>query len=663
MSSSINAPMSPPSPAPEPPKNVAPSKSRWWMWLLVPFSLVGGCTTCSTGCLVYAASKASSSVDEKPALPSEMILVADLRVDYPEMGASDPFTESRGGSPSLLDVIQAIDAASTDPRVKVLLVRADEVAAPLASVQELRAAILRFNEQGKATGKKSIAFADTFGEGVSGTKAYYLASACQEIWVQPSGDVGLAGLAAEVPFVRGFFEQIGVEPQFAQRKEYKNAVNTFTEKDWTPGHKEAMEALLASYLLQISEGIAKERKIDVEAVKTVIREGPYSSEEALNKKLIDKRGYRDELLAALQKDLGSDVSRIRLGSYIDDITEQKDGLSALEESMSSELTETDNTQPKEPGIALVYATGDVVRGSSKRDAFGFGGDPQMAADDVSLSIREATKDDSIKAIVLRVDSPGGSYVAADTIWREVKWAKEQGKKIIVSMGDVAASGGYFVAMPADTIFASPATITGSIGVYTGKMSMAGLFEKIGVRMGTVATSPNGLANSGTQPWTVEDRAKVDASLDRIYSDFVGKAAQGRNMSFDALEPLARGRIWSGLDAKEKKLVDELGGLVDAVAYAKKSVQLGEDAPVRIFPKVRPWWEEIVKSFEDESSEEEETTRMQQAGDEVFWGAEAGAGVKNQQAASWFHILWNLWQQAQAPAASSKQITAEIPNIQ
>ncbi|MGH7960196.1 MAG: S49 family peptidase, partial [Candidatus Binatia bacterium] len=358
------------------------------------------------------------------------------------------------------DVVAALVQASQDKRVVALVARVDAADMGLAQVQEIRDAILAF----RSTGKLAIAHAETFGEFGPGNSAYYLATAFDEIYLQPSGDVGLTGLIAESPFVRGTLEKLGVTPRFDHRGEYKNAMNMFTEYQYTAPHREAVQTIMESLFKQIVQGIATTRKLPEEKVRELVDRGPFLGQQAVEAKLVDGLAYWDQITANVKEKAGKDAQRLSLLKY---------------------LRRAGRPYAEGTTIALIYGVGSVHRGKSEYDPL-FGGS-SMGSDTVAAALRAAIKDEQVKAILFRIDSPGGSYVASDTIWRETIRAKEAGKPVIVSMSDVAGSGGYFVAMSADKIVAQPATITGSIGVFAGKMLTNGLWNKIGLSWDEIHT--------------------------------------------------------------------------------------------------------------------------------------------------------------------------------
>ena len=498
-----------------------------------------------------------------------LILELDLTEGIIEERPADPLSAVVLARRRLLlaDVLDGLRRARGDQRVKALVAKVGGRAIGLAMVQELRAAITEFREAGKLT----VAWAETFGEFSAGNVPYYLATAFDTICLQPSGDLGLTGIAVERRFYRGTLDRLGVEFQVGKRHEYKNAADQFTERSFTGPAREATERLTASITEQITEAIAARRQIAADEARALIDRGPFLSAQALDAGLVDVLGYRDEVFADVKKQAGPDavlqyVSRYRRSHTL---AERARKLPA----------------PRQESVALIYATGPIRRGRSAHGPLPGGGG--MGSDTIAAALRAAAGDDRARAIVLRVNSPGGSYVASDTIWREVVRARETGKQVVVSMGDVAASGGYFISMAADAIVAQPGTVTGSIGVLSGKPVLADLLGRAGVTTDSVAEGAHSAMFTTSRPFSEDEWALVNSWLDHIYADFTGKVAAGRGMSGDRVHELARGRVWTGADALANGLVDELGGLDRAVGLARTRAGLPPDAPVRIYPKVRP----------------------------------------------------------------------------
>ncbi len=457
------------------------------------------------------------------------------------------------------DVVEALQKASKDDRVKGLVARVGQSGVRLAQVQEVRDAIIAF----RATGKPAIAYAETFGEAAPGNSSYYLATAFDTIYLQPSGDVGLTGLIFEQPFVRGTLDKLGIVPRIDGRKEYKSYRYMFTERRYLPPHREEIMQVMGSQFSQIVKGISASRRLAEEQVRSLINEGPFLGQQAVDAKLIDGLGYRDEAYDRIKEKAGAKAEFLSLTEY---------------------RKRAGSPYKKGTTIALIYGVGGIMRGKSGYEPAT--GEIIMGSDTIASAIRAAVEDKDVKAILFRVDSPGGSYVASDTIWRELINAKKAGKPVIASMGGTAASGGYFIAMAADKIVAQPGTITGSIGVFGGKLITTGFWNKLGVTWDEVHTSRNANAWTQTSDFTPEQRARFSQWLDRVYDDFTTKVATSRKLSKEEVEKIAKGRIWTGEDAKRLGLVDELGGFPAALQLVRTAAKLRENAPVRlkIFPE-------------------------------------------------------------------------------
>jgi protease IV len=500
-----------------------------------------------------------------------------------ELDLTDGLSEDRPAGPVaavlarrrllLDDVLDGLRRARGDHRVKALIAKVGGRNIGLATVQELRDAIEEFRGAGKAT----VAWAESFGEFSAGNVPYYLATAFDTIYLQPSGDLGLTGIAVERRFYRGTLDRLGVEFQVGKRHEYKNAADQFTERGFTGPAREATERMTASVIEQLTGAIASRRGIGPGQARELIDRGPFLSAQALEAGLVDALGYRDEAFASVRKQAGPDailqyVSRYQRSHAL---AERARKLPARARMLPA---------PRQESVALIYATGPIRRGRSGHGPLSGGA---MGSDTIAAALRSAINDDAARAIVLRVNSPGGSYVASDTIWREVVRARAAGKPVVVSMGDVAASGGYFISMAADAIVAQPGTITGSIGVLSGKPVLGELLGRAGISTDSVAEGTHSAMFSTTHPFSEDEWELVNAWLDHIYADFTGKVAAGRGMSADRVHELARGRVWTGADALANGLVDELGGLDRAAALARTRAGLPPGAPLRAYPRIRP----------------------------------------------------------------------------
>ncbi|HKD88910.1 MAG TPA: signal peptide peptidase SppA [Streptosporangiaceae bacterium] len=500
-----------------------------------------------------------------------LILELDLTDGITETRPADPVMAvlNRNRAP-LPDVIDALRRARDDNRVAVLVARLGGKSIGLAAVQELRHAITELT----AAGKTTIAWAESFGEFSASNVQYYLATAFEKIWLQPSGDLGLTGIAIERVFLRGVLDKLGAQFEVAKRHEYKSAAEQFTETAFSPAAREETERMTESVTEQLVQAIAERRGLARAKVSELIDAGPFLAARAQAENLVDQLGYRDEVYAEARKLAGPEAVVLYLGRYHRG--------KILAELAKRAITKAPSTP--EPGVAMIYATGPIRRGRSSRGLISGG---SMGSDTVAGAIRAAARDEHSRAIVLRVNSPGGSYVASDTIWREVVRARAGGKPVVVSMGDVAASGGYFISMAADEIVAQPGTITGSIGVLTGKPVLGDAFGRAGATSDLISQGAHAAMFSQLHPFSPDEWALVNEWLDHIYADFTSKVATGRGMTQEQVHQVAKGRVWTGADAVANGLVDELGGVDKATAIAQRRAGLSATAPVRIFPRARP----------------------------------------------------------------------------
>ena len=492
-------------------------------------------------------------------VPKRLILEADFEQGMIEYVPEDSYARFLLSKRlRVRDVVEALQKASGDGRVKGLVARVGQSKMTLAQVQEVRDAVISF----RATGKPALCYAETFGEAGPGNSSYYLATAFDAVYLQPSGDVGLTGFMFEQPFFRGTLDKLGIIPRIDGRKEYKSFRYQFTERKYLPPHREAVTRVMESQFGQMVRGIAEARKLSEEQVRLLIDDGPFIGQDAVDAKLVDGLAYRDEVYDRIKEKAGAKTEFLAIGEY---------------------RKRTGGLNEKGTTVALIYGVGGIERGKSGYNPAT--GEIIMGSDTLAAAFRQAVEDKDVKAILFRIDSPGGSVVASDTIWRETVNAQKAGKPVIVSMGSTAASGGYFVAMAADKIVAQPATVTGSIGVFGGKVITTGFWNKLGVTWDEVHTSKNADAWSMTRDFTPRQQARFEEWLDRIYADFTSKVGRGRNLSVEAVEKIAKGRIWTGEDAKRLGLVDELGGFPEALRLVRKAVKLPENSPVRL--KVYP----------------------------------------------------------------------------
>ncbi len=500
----------------------------------------------------------SDSMKPKPA----QILSFDMRGALPDQGMGETlFAESTG----VVDIARVLDAAKSDDRVKGLFIRADRFGLTPASAEELRDAILNF----KSSGKFVVAHAQGF-ESPS-LFPYMTVAGVDELWMQDTTGFAVAGIHSETEFFGGVMEKIDAQPQFEQFYEYKNAVNTYTQSGFTDAHRESTTSFLTSLYDSAIAHIAEDREMSVAAVTQFLNASPHSAEAALEAGLVDKMGFIEEAKKYVKKKAGDKNAVL--------------------------LDVSDYTIPSNfgaPTIAYIGGQGAVVNGSSSNGG-PFGGALSMGSDTLAKAFDDATKDKNVKAIVFRVSSPGGSPSASDQILAAAERAQEAGKPVIISMGQYAASGGYYVSATADKIVALPTTITGSIGVYGGKLALEDSFAKVGYNIEAITVGGEYAgAFSADTPFSESQREGFRGQLTDIYNDFITRVVEGRGLSQDAVKEIAKGRVWTGEQAKERGLVDELGGFLKAVEVAKEMADIEADTKVRLkrFPSVPTAGEQI-----------------------------------------------------------------------
>jgi protease IV len=508
-----------------------------------------------------------------------LILELDLTDGIAEGPPADPLSALLTMRRTRLqDVLGGLRRAAADDRVRALVVKVGGSRIGLAVVQELRAAIGDFRQSGKL----AVAWSESFGEFVHGNVPYYLATGFDRIYLLPSGTLGLTGVAVEQVFLGGALEKLGIEFQGAKRFEYKSAPDQLTESGFTGPAREASARLAESVTEQLAGAVAAGRGLTVERVTDLLRRGPFLASQALAEGLVDGLLYRDEVYEQLRREVGAPATLLYLQRY-----QRSASIGDLPRRLGN------GVQGIAPGrhdrfVATIYAHGTIRQGRSGRGGPGGGGG--MGSDTVAAALRAAAADEGARAVVLRVNSPGGSYTASDVIWREVVKLRAAGKPVVVSMGDVAASGGYFIAAPADVIVTQPGTITGSIGVFMGKPVLRELFGRVGLSADVIADGPGAdgaTMFSTSRPFSDAEWERVNEWLDAIYADFTEKVAAGRRLSADRVHELARGRVWTGADAIANGLADEAGGLREAIAIARKRAGLPSDAPVRVYPRLGP----------------------------------------------------------------------------
>jgi protease-4 len=515
-------------------------------------------------------------VSRGPSVPSSATLVLRPGGDLPETEPDDVVGQVfRRDANTVRGFVDALRKARRDPRVRTVLLMPSSLDLPYwAKVQELRDAVMEFRRSGKTV----IAFLE-----YGGDREYYLASAADRVYLLPTSPLDLTGVASYEIFLRGTFDKLGAYPDYLHIGDYKTAPNQLTEKGLTPAHREMAESLNRDMYEQLINGIAQGRKKTDEEVRALLDEGPFVAEDALKAGLVDDLAYEDQLDDRVPE-LSDDSARRIEGAEYQRISPESIGV-----------------RPRSR-IALLYAVGTIVSGRSGFDATS---GSVVGSDTMVEQIRKIRDDDSIKAIVLRIDSPGGSSVASDVIWRELTITREQqpSRPLVTSMSDLAASGGYYIAIPADVIVAQPATLTGSIGIYSGKIAIGGVLNKIGVTGESISSGANADIYSPFAPFTPGQRAKIQTFMEGFYDNFVTKVAQSRKASPEEIREVAQGRVWTGRQALEHGLVDSLGGLDTAVAIAKEraNIPADEDVQLVIYPERRGLFDALSEQFGGSSS--------------------------------------------------------------
>ncbi|MFY0400745.1 signal peptide peptidase SppA [Brevundimonas naejangsanensis] len=525
--------------------------------------------------LIFFAMAAGAS---KPSTPAHTVLELDLRSGLTDQTPTNPFAAFSGPSLSVVQVVDVLAQAAADDNVKVLLLRAPEAGMTPASADEVRQAIARF----RASGKTVIAHSQGFMPVGAVMSSYMVASSADQLWLQNTANFQAVGLAADSVFLGRAFQKYGVKADFEQRYEYKNAVNEYTQSDFTAPHREAMLAWMGSIYDSAVANVARDRKTTPEALKAVIEAGPYSADQALSLKLVDKIGQVEEAEAAAKEKAGKNAKIVKFGEYA---------------SMKGART-TSGSGSGKSAIAIVGGEGAIMTGRGSNDS-PFGGGTSIRSDDTAKAIYQAIEDKDVKAIVFRVSSPGGSPEASEQVLAAVRAAKAAGKPVVVSMGAYAASGGYWISSEADWIVAQPSTLTGSIGVFGGKFVLADALGRFGVDMrGLSVGGDYADAFSPVQGFDQGQRAAFAASMDRIYEEFVARVAKGRKLPVERVREIAKGRVWTGAQAHGLGLVDQLGGLEEAVAKARELAKIPAAESVRFkrFPQPQSPWEAIATAF-------------------------------------------------------------------
>jgi protease-4 len=505
----------------------------------------------------------------EPAVASNSVLVLRVGGALNEIAPSDVFGYLRGArTPTVRSVVDTLRKAKVDSRIRAVLLKPTGFESPFwGKVQEIRDAVIDFRKSGKPV----YAYLE-FG----GDREYYLATAADKVFLMPSASLDVEGVATYELFLRGTLDKIGAYPDLHHIGDYKTAINTFTEKGYTPAHKEMDEAMNRDLYDQIVRDIADARKKTEADLRKAIDDGPFLPEDALRAGLVDDVQYEDQVDDKLRA--GEPPRRIDSDDY-------------------SRISLTSVGLNRGPRVAVIYAAGEITSGKGGYDPVN---GPVVGSDTLIESIRQARHDSSVRAIVLRVDSPGGSSIASDAIWRELMIAKGEraDRPLVVSMSDLAASGGYYIALPAHVIVAEPSTLTGSIGIFGGKVVTGGVYEKLGARIDSTSIGRNAEINSPARKYNPEELKKLQEQLQAFYDQFVEKVADSRHSTPEKIDQIAQGRVWTGRQAKENGLVDQLGGLDAAIAVAKQRAKIAPTTDVEIvtFPPRKTFYELLSDQF-------------------------------------------------------------------
>lgn len=512
----------------------------------------------------------------RPSVPDNSVLVLNVSGELPDYVPEDKFSKALGigQTQSFTSLLTQLRKAKVDKRIGGVMLNINFPGIGWGKAYELREAIKDLRQSGKPV----YAYME-----MGMNKEYYIATAADKVFLPPPGDLWINGFAAEAMFYKGSLDKLGVEAEVIQiGPKYKNAPDQYTKKEMGEGQREVLNAVLDEYYDSYTKAISEARKRSVEDVKTMIDSAPFSAAQAKDQNLIDGALYQEQVFDEFRKVLGykegDKIRTVRAGEYRD-ISSDSLGI---------------NTGDR---IAVIFASGAINSGRSSDGTFG---GQMTGSDTVVQAVNDAAEDSSIKAIVLRVDSPGGSALASDLMWNALENAKAK-KPVVVSMGDVAASGGYYIACNASKIVAEPTTITGSIGVFAGKPVVKGLYDWLGVSNEYVMRGKNAGIFRETEKWTPEERAKMEEQTNNIYfNNFVPKVAKGRSMDPEKVNSIGQGHVWTGTQAKENGLIDEFGGIEKAIDIAKQLANLPADRDVKriVFPAPQPFFERLFGSQDD-----------------------------------------------------------------
>ncbi len=523
----------------------------------------------------------------RPSVPNNSVLVLNISGDLPDYSPEDPLAKALGvgQKPSFTSLLTQLRKAKADNRVGAVLLHINMPGIGWGKADELRDAIKDL----RTSGKPVYAYME-----IGMNRDYYIATAAEKVFLPPPGDLWINGFAAEAMFYKGSLDKLGVEADVIQiGPKYKNAPDQYTKKEMGEGQREVLNAVLDEYQSRFAAAVSESRGKSVQDVAAIVDNAPYNATQAKDQGLIDGAFYIDQVHDELKTRLGykaEESLRTISGGQYRDIPSDSLGLNNGER------------------VAVVFASGAITTGATNDGPFGGN---MVGSDTLVRAINDAAADTTIKAIILRVDSPGGSALASDLMWRAIENAKAKGKPVVVSMSDVAASGGYYISTNANKIVAQPSTLTGSIGVFVGKPVVKGLYDWLGITNEYVMRGKNAGIFRETEKWNPDERAKMEEQANNIYfSNFIPKVAAGRNLNVERANTLGQGRVWTGTQAKANGLVDELGGLEKAIEIAKQLANLPADKDVKriVFPAPRPFLETVFGSEESTVSAEQKAQR-------------------------------------------------------
>ena len=531
------------------------------------------------------ASEETTQAAEETALPIKKYVEFTLSGTYADTKVVSTFGTS--STKTLRGLFKKLDTLKTDDEIAGVIFKIEGVSIGWATLQEIRNKLHEF----RAAGKETIGYLEG-----GGNAEYLLAATMDRVVLMPAGSLNLTGLRAEILFYKGLLDKLDIQADMLAMGKYKSGVEPYMREDMSDAFRESMTTVLDDLYSQLLSHIAESREsITVENASDLMDRGPFTAEEALQEKLVDALQYYDELVDTLKTASTDEDVQVVEPNY-----ERKRKMPDMNSfagliQLFNMLSPPQRTQSDagENQIALIYANGPILPDVESL----FASMSVIMPDTLKKAFEKARTDDAVRAVVLRVDSPGGSALASDLIWREVMLTQRE-KPVVVSMGDVAASGGYYIAMAAGTIVAHPSTLTGSIGVFGGKLNMKGLYNKVGLTKEIITHGQNATLYSDYGGFTPTERERVEKMMRTIYEEFVGKAATGRDKSFDEIDEIAQGRVWTGKRAKELGLVDEFGGLETALSIAKEQAGFTEEDEVNliILPKQKPFFEQLLEEM-------------------------------------------------------------------